>query len=302
MRAVLLTGYGGVDQLELRDDVPEPVAGPGELKVRVAATSVNPVDWKIRSGANRMRAGRTFPTILGRDASGEVVAVGEGVDNFKVGDKVLGLVDGAYAEYVVAKQEAWAPVPASMVVVDAAALPLVTLTGSELVDEAVQPRPGDVVLVTGAVGSVGRAAVFTARFRGAEVVAGVRRNQKDEAAKLNVDVVALDDDAELAHLARLDAIADTVDGETLQKLLDKVKRGGAVGSVLGEPAGAKDRGLIARALVNHPDSNRLAALAQAVASRELVIPIAVRLPLEQVREAQTLSEKGAGGKIVLRVH
>src|SRR5262249_4802053 len=159
----------------------------------------------------------------------------------------------AYAEYVVAAQEAWAPLPASMNVVDAAALPLVTLTGTQLVDEAVQPRPGDVVLVTGAVGSVGRAAVFMARFRGAEGLAGVRANQKGEAAKLNIDVVALDDDAALARLGRLDSIADTVDGETLQKLLEKVKHGGTVGSVLGEPKGAKERGLVARALVNHPD-------------------------------------------------
>jgi NADPH:quinone reductase-like Zn-dependent oxidoreductase len=301
MRAVLLTGYGGVDKLELRDDVPEPTAGPGELKVRVTATSVNPVDWKIRSGANRLRAGRTFPTILGRDASGEVVAAGRGVGNFKVGDRVLGLVDGAYAEYVVAKDEAWAPVPASMDLIDAAALPLVTLTGSQLVDEAVRPKRDDALLVTGAVGMVGRSAVFTARSASARVLAGVRRNQKVEAAKLNVGVVALDDDAELGRLEPLDSIADTVDGATLQKLLDKVKRGGTVGSVLGEPAGAKERGLIARAQVNHPDPKRLAALAQAVAKGELVIPIVARLSLEQVREAQTLSEKGAGGKIVLRV-
>lgn len=302
MRAVVLTGYGDVDKLELREDIPEPDAGPGELKVRVAATSVNPIDWKTRSGANRQRSNLTFPAVLGRDASGEVVAVGRGVDNFHVGDEVLGLVQHAYAEYVVAREEAWAPVPPSMDIVDAAALPLVTLTGSQLVDEAVRPRAGDVVLVTGALGSVGRAAVFTARFRGADVVAGVRRSQKDDAAKLNVDVVALDDDAQLARLGRLDSIADTIDGETLQKLLEKVKRGGTVGSVLGEPAGAKDRGLIARALVSHPEPRRLAALAQAAARGELVIPIVARLPLERVRDAQSMSEKGVGGKIVLRMH
>lgn len=302
MRAVVLTGYGDVDKLELRDDIPEPAAGPGALKVRVAATSVNPVDWKTRSGANRQRSNLTFPAVLGRDASGEVVAVGQGVDNFRVGDRVLGLVQHAYAEYVVASEEAWAPVPPSMDIVDAAALPLVTLTGSQLVDEAVRPRPGDVVLVTGAVGSVGRAAVFTARFRGADVVAGVRRSQKEDAARLNVDVVALDDDADLARLGRLDSIADSIDGETLQKLLDKVKRGGTVGSVLGEPAGAKERGLIARAQRSHPEPRRLAALAQAAARGELVIPIVARLPLERVRDAQSMSEKGVGGKVVLRMH
>jgi NADPH:quinone reductase-like Zn-dependent oxidoreductase len=299
MRAVLLTDYGDVDRLELREDVPEPVAGPGELKVRVAATSVNPVDLKMRKG-QRSRSLK-FPWIPGRDAAGEVVAVGQGVDNFRAGDRVLGLVQQAYAEFVVARQDAWARVPASMDLVDAAALPLVTLTGSELVDEAVQPRPGDVVLVTGAVGSVGRAAVFTAQSRGAEVLAGVRRKQKEEAAKLNIDVIALDDDAELARIGRLDAIADTIDGDTLQKLLDKVKHGGTVGSVLGEADGAKERGLAARALVSHPDPQRLAALAEAVAAGKLVIPIAARLPLEQVREAQTMVEKGASGKVVLRV-
>jgi len=301
MRAVLLTGYGDVDKLELRDDVPEPVAGPGEIKVRVAATSVNPIDWKTRGGANRQHSSMSFPAILGRDASGEVVAVGEGVDNFRVGDKVLGLVQHAYAEYVVAGEDAWAPLPDSMNIVDAAALPLVALTGSQLIDEAVRPRPGDVVLVTGAVGSVGRTAVFAARFRGADVVARVRGNQKDEARGLHIDVVALDDDAELRRLGRLDSIADTVNGKTLHKLLDKVKRGGVVGSVLGEPVGAREQGLIARAEVNHPDPKRLAALAHAAARGDLVIPIVARLPLDQVRDAQTMSEKGVGGKIVLRV-
>jgi NADPH:quinone reductase-like Zn-dependent oxidoreductase len=298
MRAVVLTGYGGVDKLELRD-VPEPVAGPGQIKVRVAATSINPVDWKVRSGANRQRAPLEFPAILGRDAAGEVTAVGQGVATFRLGARLLGLVNRAYAEYVVDQENAWAEVPPTMDLIDAAALPLVVLTGSQLIDEAVRPRPGQVVLVTGAVGSVGRAAVFTARSRGAEVLAGVRRTQKQEAAKLDVDVVAIDDDAEIERLPRLDSIADTVGGDTLQKLLRKVKPGGTVGSVLGEPPGAKERGLTVRAQVNHPDPKRLAALAQAVASGQLVIPIAKRMPLEQIREAQTLAEKGAGGKVIV---
>jgi NADPH:quinone reductase-like Zn-dependent oxidoreductase len=113
--------------------------------------------------------------------------------------------------------------------------------------------------------------------------------------------VALDDDAELDRLPRLDSIADTVGGETIQKLLSKVKAGGTIGSVLGEPPGAKKRGLAVRAHRTHPDSKRLAALAQAVAAGKLAIPIARRLPLSQIREAHTLAEKGAGGKIVLRI-
>jgi NADPH:quinone reductase-like Zn-dependent oxidoreductase len=299
MRAVVLTGYGGVDKLELRD-MPEPVAGPGEIKVRVAASSVNPVDWKLRSGAYRQGSPLEFPAILGRDASGEVTAVGQGVGAaFQVGARLLGLVNRAYADYVVDHENAWAEVPPSMELIDAAALPLVVLTGSQLIDEAVRPRPGQVVLVTGAVGSVGRTAVFAARARGAEVVAGVRRSQKQEAAKLGVDVVALDDDAEIERLPRLDSIADTVGGDTLQKLLRKVKSGGTVGSVLGEPPGARERALVVRAHLTHPDPKRLAELARAVAAGELVIPIAERIPLDRIREAQTVAERGAGGKVVV---
>jgi len=119
------------------------------------------------------------------------------------------------------------------------------------------------------------------------VLAGVRSNQKDEARKLHIDMVALDDDTELARIGRLDSIADTVNGSTLQKLLDKVKHGG---------------GLIPRAEWSHPDPKRLAALAQAAARGDLVIPIVARLPLERVRDAQTMSERGLGGKSVLRLH
>lgn len=181
MRAIVLSGYGGVDQLQLRDDVPEPIAGPGEIKVRLAASSVNPIDWKLRRGGYRPLE---LPAILGRDASGEVVAVGEGASAFQIGARVLGLVNKAYAEYVVDKENAWAGLPAALDPVDAGALPLAGLTGAQLIDEAVKPRPGSVVLVTGALGSVGRAALYAVRARGAEPLAGVRRSQKAEAAGL----------------------------------------------------------------------------------------------------------------------
>ena len=300
MRAIVVTGYGDVDKLEVRN-VPEPSAGTGEVKVRVTASSVNPIDLKLRSGVYRQTRPLEFPAILGRDASGEVVAVGAGVHSIRVGERVLGLVNRAYAEYVVDKEEGWAEVPASMDSVDAGALPLVTLTGTQLIEEAVRPCRGEVVLVAGAVGSVGRSAVFAARALGARVLAGVRRLQQEEAAKLNVDVVALDDDSAIAQLPQLDSIADTVGGQAIQKLLGKVKSGGVIGSVVGEPPGAKERGLIVRAYMVHPDGRRLAELARAVAQGELVIPIAKKIALAEIREAQTLAESSPGGKVVLLV-
>jgi NADPH:quinone reductase-like Zn-dependent oxidoreductase len=113
------------------------------------------------------------------------------------------------------------------------------------------------------------------------------------------EVVALDSDDEIGKLPRLDSIADTIGGPTTAKLLDKVKPGGTIGSVVGAPAGAKERGLVVRAMMAHPDATQLAKLGQAVAEGRLVIPIAKRLPLAQAREAQTLAERHAGGKVIL---
>jgi len=299
MKAVVLIAYGGVDKLEVRE-VPDVKAGPNEIRVRMAGASINPIDWKLRSGAYHAMMPLTFPAILGRDASGVVVEIGFGVTAFKLGERVMGLVKGGYAEFVVAATDAWTEVPAKMDLVDAGALPLVLLTGAQLVDEALGSRAGDVVLVTGAVGSVGRAAVFAAKARGAEVWAGVRRAQVWNAAKLGAEgVVALDDETDIDKLSQVDSIADTVGGETIQRLIVKVRPGGVIGSVVGEPARAKERGLIVRGLWAHTDSTRLAELARAVADGTLVIPIANRFPLSQAREAQELAEKGAGGKVIL---
>ena len=300
MKAIVLKGYGGVEQLEQRD-IPEPKPGPGEVKVRVAAASVNPIDWKLRSGDAKAMMPLEFPAVLGRDVAGEVVEVGLGVTTLKPGDKVLGLVERGYAELVVAKADAFARVPPGLDLRDAAALPLVLLTGAELIEEAVRPKQGDTVLVTGALGSVGRSAVYVAKQRGARVIAGVRATQKAEAMKLGADqVVAIDDDAEIARLPLLDAIADTVGHETIARLLPRLRPGGTLGSVLGEPPAAKGKPITVRAFMAHPDASRLGELAAAVARGALKIPIAKRLPLAQAAEAQRLAERGgSGGKVLL---
>ncbi|HEX4341259.1 MAG TPA: NADP-dependent oxidoreductase [Polyangiaceae bacterium] len=300
MKAAVLLAYGDVDQLQIRD-MPDPAAHPNALLVRVAAASINPVDWKMRSGAAKDRFPVQFPGILGRDASGEVVAIGDGVTAFKVGDKVLGLVNGAYAELVTSPVETWVAVPAELDVVDAGALPLALVTGAQLMERAVDPFEGATVLVTGAVGSVGRVAVHAAKLRGARVWAGVRGSRREEASRLAVDgVVALDDPASIAKAPIFDAIADTVGGDTIQKLYEKLKPKGKIGSVLGEPPGAKERGFTVNAFMAQPDSKMLARYALEVAKGKLVIPIAAKFPLAQVREAQTLAEKKhPPGKVLL---
>jgi NADPH:quinone reductase-like Zn-dependent oxidoreductase len=301
MKAVVLTEYGGTDKLQFCDH-PEPQVQAGQLKVRVVSASVNPIDWKLRSGAAKAIMPLTFPAILGRDAGGEVVDVGPGVSNFRAGDRVMGLVQGAYAEFVVAPVEAWAKLPAELQPGDAGALPLALLTGDQLVDAALGVGRGEglTLLVTGAVGAVGRVAVFVAKRRGATVVAGVRGKQVQEAEKLGADgVIALDDDAGLARMPLLDGIADTVGGQTVAKLLSKVKPGGIVGSVVGEPPGAKARGLTVHAFLAQPNAQRLGELGVAVARAQLVIPIAKRFPLAQAAAAQELAQAGGVGKVLL---
>ena len=301
MQAIVLSDYGDPNRLELRDR-PEPEPGAGQIKVRVASASLNPVDWKLRSGALRKAMPLELPAILGRDAAGEVVRVGAGVTEFKEGDQVLGLVNGGYAQFVVAGTEAWAKVPEGLTTRDAGALPLALLTGDQLADATLGPSAGAglTVLVTGALGAVGRVAVWGIRQRGARVFAGVRSKQLDEAKELDVDgVVALDDDAAIAELPPLDCVADTVGGETISKLLPKIKANGTIGSVLGEPHGAKERGLMVSAFMARPDSPRLTLLASAVAAGSLKLPISKRFPLAEAPAAHALAEHGGVGKILL---
>jgi NADPH:quinone reductase-like Zn-dependent oxidoreductase len=301
MKAIVLPEYGPPTALVLRD-VPEPTPGPGELKVRVVAAGINPIDWKLRGGAYKAYMPLELPAVLGRDVSGEVVALGAGVSSPRVGARVLGFVNHGYAELVVAPAGSWAEAPPALDLVDAAALPLVLLTGAQLVEEAADVHAGQTVLVTGATGGVGRVAVFAAKARGATVYAGVRGVHEVEAAKLGVHgVVALDDDRQLETLPPLDALADTVGGATTQKLLGKLKPGGRIGSVVGEPAGAKELGLVVRAFLTHPDAARLGALAAEVAAGRLVIPIVKRFPLAQAAQAHALAEKGGIGKVLLTI-
>jgi len=298
VKAILLTRYGGVDGLELRE-VNEPRPGRGEVRVKVAAASVNPVDWKLRSGALKAWMPLELPAVLGRDASGEVAELGPGVTALKRGDRVFGLAGAAYAQQVVAAAEALALVPAGLDLIDAAALPVVVLTGSLLVEEAIRLERGETVLVTGAAGSVGRVATYEARRLGARVIAGVRAAQRGPAAELGAErIVALDREEELEALPELDAIADAVGGPTTARLLARLKAGGRVGSVVGAPP--TDRKDIAvRAFVNHPDAPRLRRLAEAVVRGDLRIPIARRFPLAEAREAQRLAEAGGVGKVLL---
>ena len=300
MKAVVLHEYGGPEKLQY-EDFPDPVPGDGEVLIRVSATSINPIDWKMRSGVAKEHFPVDFPGIIGRDLAGIVKALGPGVEGFEPGDKVIALAWGTYAELCVVKASDLARLPRGMDLVEAAALPLVTLTGEQLVTRGVQVQPGQTVLVTGAVGGVGRSAVWTAKKAGATVIAGVRRKQLEEARTLGADeVLAIDDDDAIEKLGFVDAVADAVDGETAEKLLGKVKQGGVFASVLGPPKNAKLHPTIRIAPVRaEPDAATLEALAADVQAGRLRIPIDRMLPLEKAAEGQRAAEKGGIAKVLL---
>ena len=300
MWAVVLHEYGGPEKLKW-EQVEDPKPGEGEVLVRTAASSVNPVDWKMRSGAAKERFPVEFPGILGRDVSGVVREVGSGVEVFEAGDRVMALSQKTYAELVVVKADELARVPDDLDLVQAASLPLVCMTGEQLITVGTQIQKGQTVLITGALGSVGRVAVFTAKRLGAKVIAGVRGKQLKEAEALKADaVVAIDNKDELAKLGFVDAIADTVNGDTAQTLIEKVKQGGVFASVVGPPANAKLHPTVRVVpVMAKPDAKALEVLAGDAAAKRLVIPVDRMVPMSDAGAAQAAAEKGGLGKVLL---
>jgi NADPH:quinone reductase-like Zn-dependent oxidoreductase len=300
MKAVVLHQYGGPSELKL-EDWPDPTPGEGEVLVRVAAASINPIDWKIRSGAAQHLFPVTFPTILGRDLSGTVRAVGPGVTGFAPGDKVFAMAWQTYAELAIVKVSELAKVPDGLDLVLAAAIPLVAITGEQLIRLGTGVQPGQTVLITGAVGGVGRVAVWTAKQAGAKVIAGVRTRQIDEARTIGADeVLALDDEDAMSKLGLLDAIADTVNHDTAQQLIAYVKPGGVFASAVGPPANAALHPTVRVVPVRaQPDPEHMVKVAQAVAAKRLTIPIDRMIPLADAAQGQAAAEKGGIGKVLL---
>jgi NADPH:quinone reductase-like Zn-dependent oxidoreductase len=305
MKAVVIEGFGGVDQLHIQE-VDDPPVGRGEVLVRVHATSVNPVDLKIRDGSAAKRMGVELPAILGRDLAGEVVRAGESVVGFEKGQHVMAMANGTYAELTTVKADVLAPIPDKLSYEQAAALPLVMLTGAQLIERAIKVEPGWTVLILGAVGSVGRSAVHVALKHGAKVIAGVRASQVKEAQSLDegnsdrFQVISTDDQKQLELLHDLDAVADTVDGPTAARALKALKPGGVFGTVLAPPPDAAQHNVRVATMQAVPDASRLYELADEVARGEFTIPIAKTIPLDRVQEAHREAENHPSGKIVLK--
>jgi NADPH:quinone reductase-like Zn-dependent oxidoreductase len=304
MKAVRIYEYGGPETLKFELDAPEPAIDADTVLIEVVATSVNPIDWKVRSGARQKDFPLTFPAILGRDLSGIVRAVGNNIRDFKPGDQVIGFANSTYAQYAAVPGTSLAHLPDGVDLTDAAAIPLVSLTGDQLVRLATKVVAGQTIIVSGALGSVGRAAVHSAKKLGAKVITGVRTQQLAEAEKLGVfQTLAIDDEAAIARLEPVDGVADTVGGDVGAKLFGKIRNRGRFGfaSVFPAEASATNPTVEVTRVFAQPDPSKLREFADDIRDGKFVLPISHRMPLRDAAAAHEMMEAGGAGKIVLLI-
>lgn len=311
MKAFILQQPGTTDQLEL-SEVPIPEPGTGEVLVKVKAISINPVDWKTRQGKGIYgRLKELGPLILGWDISGVVERVGEGVEPFKAGDPVFGMVNfpghgKCYAEYVAVPAAQLALKPDSVSHQQAAAATLAALTAWQVLVHKAKLQAGQKVLIHAAAGGVGHYAVQIAKHLGAYVIGSSSPAKKEFVMHLGADE-HLDYQAKRFEEAVRDAdlVLDAVGGETFLRSLDAVKPGGLVISIpSGLPAevaeAAKQKGVMAAAMLVESSGTDMQAIASLLSQGKLRSHIDAVYSFNQLGEAHQELEKGrTSGKIIV---
>lgn len=308
MKAVRIHNYGGPDVLTY-EEAPRPTAGPGEVLIRVHATTVNPFDCAARAGYLHSYFNYTFPLILGTDVSGIVEEVGAGVTDFSPGDSVYTRAgvfrDGANAEYVLAFGAEVAMKPQSLDHIHAAAIPHVTLTAWQALIEFAALAEGQTILIHAAAGGVGHIAVQLAKLRGAKVF-GTASVNLDFLSELGVDeainyaTTAFEDVA-----SDVDVVLDLVGAETQQRSWKVLKPGGILISTVQPPSAetALAHGVRQRFLDTAPPMGpTLTEVAKMVDDGQLKLHVSTVLPLQEIRTAHEMIEaRHTHGKIVLQV-
>jgi NADPH:quinone reductase-like Zn-dependent oxidoreductase len=305
MKAVFFEQHGGPAVLQY-GDLPDPVAGPGEVVIDTVAASVNGADWKVRVGEYRQSK---FPHVLGRDFSGIVSALGEGVEDFQVGDAVFGVCEagqeGAYAEKLAVKAAIVAKKPDSLSHVDAAALALTGLTALSAVEDTLQLRAGETILIHGGAGGVASFAIQLAKHIGARVITTTSAANRDYVRGLGADEI-IDYNAHdfTKVVSNCDAVFDTVGGDVARRSFAVLRPGGRAAFIASGPQAPK------------PDREDVSSLRPPVGRArrhldriaELYLAGAIRPPevalyrLSQAVDAHRLSEsRHLRGKLVFQV-
>ena len=306
MKAVRIHDFGGADVMHI-EDIPAPVPRRGEVLIKVVAASVNPVDYKMRSGEFKP-PGMTMPATLGRDIAGIVEAVGRDVERIDVGDEVYVLLDrdhGGYAEYVIADAELVALKPSSIDFTHAAAVPLAAVTAWQGLFDHGKLKTGERVLIHGAAGGVGHFAVQFAKDRGAHVIATAREEDHDLLINLGADLVIDYKNARFEdEVNEVDLVLDLVAGDTQARSWKSLKKGGrrvstrkAPSASDGAPRDAKGESFMAK-----PDRKLLEEIGRLIDRDKVHVVVDQTLPLEEVRRAHEFMEhEHVRGKLVLEV-
>jgi NADPH:quinone reductase-like Zn-dependent oxidoreductase len=306
MKAIRIHSFGDPDVLTL-EDMPRPTPADGEVLIRVKAASVNPVDYKIRSGHYKKRDIQ-LPTTLGRDVAGIIEAEGRGVAGFKPGDEVyafLGSESGGYAEYAIAKENEVAPKPERLDFVGAAAVPLAAETAWQALFDHGGLQAGERVLIHGAAGGVGHFAVQFARAKGATVIATASGKDLMLVQELGADE-AIDYHAQrFEEVVRdIDLVIDLVGGETQKKSWQVLKDGGRMVSTLEQPSKeeAARHHAQAKVFMAEPRAEQLREIAQLIDDQKVSVVVAGTLPLAAAKAAhERLEHEHFPGKLVLTV-
>ncbi|MEC3977981.1 NADP-dependent oxidoreductase [Amycolatopsis sp. H20-H5] len=304
MKAVVQRAFGGPEVLELAE-VARPEPGPDEVGVRVLAAGVNPVDWKLRSGA--IPAGPPPPYVPGFEISGVVEAVGAGVTRYAAGDEVFGMLmsgTGGYAEYAVAPAATLAPKPAAISHVQAVALPVATLTTWAALVTAADLKAGQRVLIHAAGGAVGHVAVQLAKARGAYVLGTARASKHELLRELGADELIDYTAVDFAEVAgQVDAVFDLVGGDYAPRSLPTLRPGGIYLDALGVEQLRPEfeaNGLRYVRIHLEPAEGALDHAAALAAEGRLRIIAELTFPLADAAQAHKTSETGRStGKIVL---
>ena len=306
MKAALIKECGGPEVLQY-GDVPDPIAGPGEVVVDIHAASVNAADWKVRSGG--YGPAMKFPYILGRDFSGVVSALGDAVHDLKIGDAVFGVCDvgqeGAYAERIAIKAAILARKPDEISHVEAAALSLIGLTALVAIEDTIKLLSGETILIQGGAGGVAGFAIQLAKHIGAHVFTTASLANHDYLRTIGADEI-IDYNAQdfTAVVTDCDAVLDTVGDDVAQQSFAVLRPGGraafiASGSEAPEAPRSDVQSLRPQVGRDRPHLERILELIRAGAVRAPEITL---FPLSKAADAHRISEaRHLRGKLVFEV-
>lgn len=307
MKAVVLRSFGGPEVLK-PEQCPVPVPQDDEILVRIHAASINPVDYKIRSGKYPSVKESDLPVTLGRDFSGTVESVGAKVQTVSQGDAVFGTLGrdrGTYAEYAVAKSGEFTAAPSNFDPVHAAAVPLAALTAWQGLFDNGRLQPGQKVLVHGGAGGVGHFAIQFAKAKGAWVATTCARDDADFVRSLGADLVIDYKNQRFdEEVHDLDLVYDLIAGETQDRSFSVLKRGGTLISTLKEPDHDKaaEKQLRVAHYMAAPNATQLAEICGLIERGDVQAVVTKIFPIDTIAEAHRFLENDhPRGKVVLEI-